>query len=123
MLDRTTAEALLHRYLAACQRRDVDAIVACFAPRAAVRDPTSPEAQGRAAIARYFRALYDDLEALELTSSPLYWQGGSVACHWRGAARRRDGTEIAYEGIDVFEFTDVPLIARMQAFWDPKDFL
>ena len=123
MVDRPAAEALLARYIAACQTRDLDDITACFAPRAVVIDPTSPRALGRLQIRTYFAALYDDLAALRLTTSPLYWQGDEIACRWQGVAQRKDGTVIEYEGVDVFRLTKAPLISRMQAFWDPKDFV
>ena len=123
MVDRLAAEALLTRYLAACETLDLDIITGCFAPRAIVIDPTSPRARGRKQISAYFKSLYDELASLRLTTSPLYWQGAEIACRWQGVAQRRDGGMIEYEGVDVFRLNDVPLISRMQAFWDPKDFL
>ena len=123
MVDRLAAEALLTRYLAACETLDLDIITGCFAPRAIVIDPTSPRARGRKQISAYFKSLYDELASLRLTTSPLYWQGAEIACRWQGVAQRRDGGMIEYEGVDVFRLNEVPLISRMQAFWDPKDFL
>jgi hypothetical protein len=123
MVDRIAAEALLTRYLAACQTLDLDIIALCFALGAVVIDPTSPVVRGRAQIKRYFGTLYDDLAALQLRTSPLYWQGDEIACRWQGVAKRRDGQVIEYEGVDVFRLTKAPLISRMQAFWDPKDFI
>jgi ketosteroid isomerase-like protein len=121
--DRQAASVLLSRYIAACESRDIAAIAGCFAPQAVVIDPTAPMVRGRRQVAAYFAALYDDLASLSLTTSPLYWQGHEIACAWKGLARRKAGGTIAYEGIDVFRLTRAPLIARMQAFWDPKDFL
>jgi len=123
MVDRIAAEVLLSRYIAACQCLELDAIVGCFAPRAVVIDPTAPRICGRGPIKAYFRLLYQDLGSLRLTTSPLYWQGAEIACRWQGIARRKDGEVIAYEGIDVFRLGPGPLISRMQAFWDPKDFI
>ena len=123
MIDHYAAEALLTRYLAACQTLDLDRIASCFAPHAVVIDPTSPRIRGRTQIKRYFRSLYDDLAALRLMTSPLYWQGAEIACRWQGVAQRKDGSVIEYEGVDVFRLSDAPLISRMQAFWDPKDFI
>ena len=123
MVDRLAAEALLARYLAACETLDLGVITSCFAPRAIVIDPTSPRARGRPQIRTYFGSLYDDLASLRLTTSPLYWQGAEIACRWQGVAQRKDGKVIAYEGVDVFRLNDAPLIARMQAFWDPKEFV
>ena len=123
MTRRAAAEALLQTYLAACEARDVAAIASCFAPHAVVMDPTSPRARGRRRIGAYFHALYDDLADLRLSASSLYWQGEAAACHWRGHATRRDGGVIDYEGIDVFDLNAAPLIRRMRAFWDPKDFM
>ena len=123
MVDRLAAEDLLTRYLAACEALDLDIITSCFAPRAVIIDPTSPHARGRLQIGAYFKALYDDLASLRLTTSPLYWQGAEIACRWQGVAERKDGKVIKYEGVDVFRLTEAPLISRMQAFWDPKDFV
>lgn len=120
---RHSAEALLHRYLAACEARDIPAITDCFALRAIVVDPTAPRALGRRAVGHYFLALYADLADLTLTTSPIYWQSRTAACHWQGRARRHDGQVIDYQGVDVFDFDGTPLIARMRAFWDPKDFV
>lgn len=123
MVDRFAAEALLNRYLVACQTLDLDIITACFSPGAVVIDPTSPLVTGRTQIKAYFRALYEDLAALQLTTSPLYWQAAEIACRWEGVAQRKDGQVIRYEGVDVFSLSSAPLISRMQAFWDPKDFI
>ena len=123
MVDCLAAEALLARYLAACETLDLDIITSCFAPRAIVIDPTSPRARGRKQISTYFGSLYDELASLRLTTSALYWQGAEIACRWQGLAQRKDGAVIKYEGVDVFRLNDVPLISRMQAFWDPKDFV
>ena len=123
MVDRLAAEALLTRYLAACETLDLDLITSCFATRAVVIDPTSPGARGRKQISAYFGSLYDELASLRLTTSPLYWQGAEIACRWQGVAQRKDGKVIEYEGVDVFRLTKAPLILRMQAFWDPKDFV
>lgn len=123
MVDRAAAEALLARYLSACQMLDLGMICACFAARAVVVDPTSPTIKGRSQIHKYFEGLYSDLSALRLTTSPLYWQGDEIACHWQGVAKRKDGNVIEYEGVDVFRLSAAPLISRMQAFWDPRDFV
>ena len=123
MVDRLAAEALLTRYLAACESLDLDIITGCFASRAIVIDPTSPRVHGRLQIRTYFASLYDELASLRLTTSPLYWQRAEIACRWQGVAQRKDGQMIEYEGVDVFRLTKTPLISRMQAFWDPKDFV
>ena len=123
MVDRLAAEALLARYLAACETLDLDLITGCFAPRAIVIDPTSPRVRGRLQIRTYFASLYDELASLRLTTSPLYWQRAEIACRWQGVAQRKEGQMIEYEGVDVFRLTMTPLISRMQAFWDPKDFV
>ena len=123
MHDRAAAEDLLVRYVAACENLDVDVIARCFAPRAVVIDPMSPRVKGRRQIKVYFKSIYNDLSALKLTTSRLYWQGDEIACRWQGVAHRRSGKVIEYEGVDVFRLTAAPLISRMQAFWDPKDFV
>lgn len=115
-------EEALARYLAACESRDLDAILACFADAAEIEDPTRRGIRGRAQIRGYFAGLYDDLASLSLRTGPLYLCHEKAACQWRGLAVRRDGREIAYEGIDVFAFDGAMKIVRLSAFWDPKDF-
>ena len=113
---------LLARYLEACQDRDIERIAACFVKDAVVEDPLTSDIRGHDQIATYFRSLYDDLHSLEFTLSPLYWCRAAAACRWQGRAVRRDGALINYEGVDVFQFSDAPLITRLSAYWDPKDF-
>ncbi len=119
----TEMTELLQRYLRACESRDVARIANCFASDAVIEDPLNTCIQGRAEIEAYFHSLYDDLVALELTTSPIYWCRNTAACRWEGCAKRRDGTAITYEGVDVFVIDDTLRIARMSAYWDPKDFL
>jgi hypothetical protein len=94
MVDRLAAESLLTRYLAACQTLDLDIIVACFAPRAVVIDPTSPIVRGRAQVKRYFASIYDDLAALRLTTSPLYWRRDRLPLAGGGPAQGRQGDRV-----------------------------
>jgi len=113
---------MLQRYLAACERRDIQDIAACFAPDAVIRDPLGEQA-GLANIRAYFESIYADLASLAFQTGPVSWCGASCAVSWKGQAQRHDGTQLIYEGIDVFTFDDDHRIAKLWAFWIPDDLL
>ena len=114
---------LLDRYMRACETRETERIVECFAADAVIEDPLRESVRGREEIGEYFDSIYADLGDLKLEVSHLYWCRNAAACRWIGHATRRDGTRITYEGIDVLVIDEGLKIARMSAYWDPKDFV
>lgn len=118
MKDRWTS--ILQRYLAACERRDIADVTACFASDATILDPLG-EQIGTAAIRDYFQRIYADLAALSFETGPISWCDSSCAVSWKGQAWRHDGTSLTYQGVDVFTFDQDAWIAKLWAFWLPED--
>lgn len=115
-----TWTATLTRYLAACERRDAEAIAACFAQDARIVDP-SGEQRRVEGIKAYFTAIYAILAELSFKTGPVSWCGASCAVAWEGAACKHDGSRLSYKGIDVFTFEPRGLISELWAFWTPGD--
>jgi hypothetical protein len=112
----------LRIYLAACERREIPAIAACFEPRAKVVDPLGKQ-NGLGAIRRYFTSIYKELAKLSFETGPVCWCGPSCAVSWKGTGVRHDGSSIFYEGIDIFTFGPTNRIRELGAFWVPDDLL
>jgi hypothetical protein len=114
--------AKLRTYLAACERREVAAIAACFEESARVMDPLG-EQNGTDAIRQYFESIYKDLASLSFETGPVCWCGASCAVSWKGSGRRHDGSAVAYQGLDVFTFSPDHQIRELWAFWAPEELL
>ena len=110
----------LNRYLSACEARDPSTISACFAPNARICDPTG-EFYGIDSVREYFETIYMDLAKLVFETRSVFWCNSSCAVEWEGKAIRRDGTNLTYQGIDVFTFNEETQIVLLWAFWTPLD--
>ncbi|MCA9504521.1 MAG: SDR family NAD(P)-dependent oxidoreductase [Myxococcales bacterium] len=107
---------LVDRYVAAYNRRDVDAIVALYDPQARMEDPVGlPPAVGHEAIAGLYRMGFDMGVSIALD--------GAVRCAARAAAVPILATSPAstLRVVDVFDFGRTGLIERMRAYWGPDD--
>lgn len=108
----------LRRYVDAVNRKDVDAIVALFAPDGAVEDPyggTRHNIKGRGEIRDFYTFVVAKLqiELLMVTGS-----GGNAAAM---AIRGRIGNDTT-ENISVAQFDDAGLIVKYTTYWGPGDF-
>jgi len=107
----------LRRYVAAVNRKDVDAIVALFAPDGAVEDPyggTRHNIRGSDEIRAFYEFVVAKLqiELLMVTGS-----GGNAAAM---AIRGRVGSD-AVDNISVAQFDDAGLITKYTTYWGPGD--
>jgi hypothetical protein len=113
---------MLGTYLAACERRDIVSITACFEESARVVDPLG-EQKGTDAIRQYFEGIYKELAALSFETGPVCWCGQSCAVSWKGRGRRHDGSSVAYEGSGRIHLRVRPSHSGALGFWAPQDLL
>ncbi|MDE2414253.1 MAG: nuclear transport factor 2 family protein [Comamonadaceae bacterium] len=112
--------AVVHRYIAALNAGDLDAIVALYADDATVEDPVgSPPHQGHAAIrAFYAKSLAIKLDvALEGPVRAAANEAAFAFCvrlHWQGR-------DMAIRPIDVFRFNEAGKILSMRAIFGPEN--
>jgi hypothetical protein len=107
----------LRRYVDAVNRKDVDAIVALFAPDGAVEDPyggTRHNIRGSDDIRAFYTFVVAKLriELLMVTGS-----GGNAAAM---AIRGHVGDD-AIDNISVAQFDDAGLITKYTTYWGPRD--
>jgi steroid Delta-isomerase len=114
----TAAEkrAIVERYIAAYNARDTAAIVALYAPRAAMSDPVGlPPAVGHAAIAGLYKMGFD----MNVSIAP----DGAVRCAGNAVAFPlvASSPTSRLHVIDVFDFGPDGKIVEMRAYWGPDN--
>ena len=116
----TTAEAV-RMYFAAIRSLDVDRFVDVFAPDAVSHDPVgaSPHV-GHEGIRSFFAGVSAAFSELDLSEADVFVCGTSAATKWTGSGTGRNGKQVRFEGIDVFECDDTGKIVQVRVFWDPK---
>ncbi|MCB1337679.1 MAG: nuclear transport factor 2 family protein [Maritimibacter sp.] len=109
---------LCHRYLAALDAGDLDAVLALFAPGAEVVSPL----YGTKPAAEFYAALFADTEASDTTLLNIFdsaGDGGAVALHFRYGWTLADGTPVSFEVVDVIELTEArDAFARLTIIYD-----
>ena len=106
---------LLHRYVAAFERADMDGLVALLREDATLRMPPQPSLQGGLQIARFFLETVARGDLTRIRHRPTWANGRpAVTIHVRGA----DGAWIPH-GISVLEI-EAGKIAAIDAFLDPR---
>ncbi len=104
----------LQAYVDAISGDDVEAVVALFSEDAVVEDPIGTEPQhGKDALRAFYQIAVDAVEKMELEGNV------RVRDHYGAAAMRANpkGVDMHMETLDVMEFNEDGLIAKMTAYW------
>jgi steroid delta-isomerase len=113
---------LVESYAAAWARNDRAGWLATFAPDASQEDPIGEGVRhGRDAIGGFWDQAMAGRDSLEIVPRAIHLAGGEAAMEWRITARAA-GELTTFDGVDVFTFTDEPLIATVRAYWDRSTF-
>ncbi|HBB35280.1 MAG TPA: ketosteroid isomerase [Cyanobacteria bacterium UBA9273] len=106
-------------YYAATRSMDGDAWVATFAPDAVNYDPVGgPPQSGREAIRQFFAGITDVFETVGVTEDFAHAVGNEVVVKWTGHGVGKNGREVMFEGIDLFELNAEGLIQTVRSYWD-----
>ena len=122
-----TAETIsraIKAYFAALRAMDVEAWVATFAPDAKSYDPVdAPPTVGHDGLRQFYAAIAGAFEKVGLTEDHVFIAGNSAAVKWTGRGRGKNGRDVKFEGIDIFEFNEEGLIQTVRAYWNPAEVL
>ena len=111
-------------YFAATRRMDASAWVETFAVDATSHDPVgAPPMNGHAALRQFFDGICGAFERVGLTEDHVFTSGNEAAVKWTGRGTGKNGREVTFEGIDVFEINDAGKIQTLRAYWDPAAML
>ncbi|HKG20476.1 MAG TPA: nuclear transport factor 2 family protein [Blastocatellia bacterium] len=107
-------------YFTAIRAKDADAWLSTFAENAVSHDPVgSPPAEGHAALRQFFEGIAGAFEKVELFEDSVFVAGDSAAVKWTGRGTGKNGRNVVFEGIDVFEINPDNKIQTMRSYWDP----
>lgn len=110
----------ISEYFTAIGRMDPDAWIACFAKEATSYEPGAPAPlQGHAALRRFLAGVLDAFSRVGLTPDSVFSSGNRFAVKFTGHGTGKNGREVSFEGIDVFEIGQDGKIQAMWGYWDP----
>jgi steroid delta-isomerase len=109
---------LVVEYAAAWAADDRDRWLATFADDATQEDPVGEGVRrGRDEIGGFWDTAMSNYDALEIRVRAVHVNGDEAALEWTiVAANGQEWT--TFDGVDVFTFTDGPLIASVRAYWE-----
>lgn len=117
-----TISKAIKAYFAAIRAMDVEACVATFAPEAVSYDPVgAPPNAGHDSLRQFFTAIIAAFEKVGLTEDHVFIAGDGAAVKWTGRGKGKNGREVRFEGIDVFEFNEEGQIQSLRAYWNPTE--
>jgi steroid delta-isomerase len=109
-------------YFAAIRAMDVEAWVATFAPDAISYDPVgAPPTAGHDALRQFFNAIAGAFKKINFAEDHIFIAGDGAAVKWTGTGTGKNGRDVRFEGIDIFEFNQAGLIQTIRAYWNPAE--
>ncbi|HKR00565.1 MAG TPA: nuclear transport factor 2 family protein [Pyrinomonadaceae bacterium] len=109
-------------YFAALRAMDVEAWVATFAPDATSYDPVgAPPTVGHDGLRQFLTAITAAFDKVGLTEDHIFIAGNGAAVKWTGRGKGKNGREVRFEGIDIFELNEAGLIQTVRAYWNPAE--
>jgi steroid Delta-isomerase len=111
-------------YFEAIRAMDQKAWVNTFAEDAVSYDPVgAPPTQGHQKLGEFFQAITAAFKKVGLTEDQVFIAANSAAVKWTGRGTSKQGNEVHFEGIDVFEINEDGKIETLRAYWNPAEMM
>ncbi len=111
---------VIPKYFAAIRNMDPDAWSTCFAEQAISYEPgASAPLHGKTALRAFLAGVLEAFQNLGLKEDHVFSSGNRVAVKFTGRGTGKNGREVSFEGIDVFEVNPDGKIEQMWGYWDP----
>ena len=111
-------------YFLAVRAMDPEAVASTFAEDGTTFDPvSSPGITGRDGIREFFQSIYKNFKSVGLTEDFVFVAGNGAAVKWTGSGTSINGSEVRFEGIDVFEVNEDGKIQTLRAYWNPAEMI
>jgi len=111
-------------YFLAIRAMDADAIANTFAEDGTTCDPVgTPPVSGREGIREFFQSIFKNFKSVALDEDSVFVAGNGAAVKWTGHGTSTNGSEVRFEGIDVFEVNDDGKIQTIHAYWNPAEMI
>ncbi len=107
-------------YFTAIGKKDPDAWIACFAEQGTSYEPGAPHPlRGHAALRQFLVEVLEAFEKIAMTQDHVFQSGNRVAVKFTGRGTGKNGRQVLFEGIDVFEINENGKIQTMWGYWNP----
>ncbi len=111
-------------YFLAIRAMDADAFANTFAEDGTTYDPVgSPAITGREGLREFFSSICKNFKTVALDEDSVFVAGNGAAVKWTGRGTSTNGSEVRFEGIDVFEVNDDGKIQTIHAYWNPAEMI
>ncbi len=112
----------IRAYFKAIRDMNEEAWVGTFAPDAVSNDPVgAPPIVGHDKLAEFFQSIASAFDKVGLTEDQVFIAGNGAAVKWTGRGTSKQGKDVHFEGIDVFEINENGKIQRLYAYWNPAE--
>lgn len=120
-----TIQSVIEQYFAASRGNNkAEDMVACLAEDCISQDPVDgPALNGSVEVRQFFQSLVNLFTTVELTEEFISINGQEAAVKWSGHGISKNGGEVTFEGIDVFEFNANGKIQSIKGYWNPTAML
>ena len=111
-------------YFLAIRAMDAEAFANTFAEDGTTFDPvSSPGITGREGIREFLESICKNFKSVGLTEDSVFVAGNGAAVKWTGSGTSINGSEVKFEGIDVFEVNEDGKIQTLRAYWNPAEMM
>ncbi len=105
-------EDVIDAYNEAWNRHDLDGIVALHAPEMVFENWNAGERAEGGAVRAHIGAIFENWPDLRFTGRSLYVGDDFVVQEWTAYATHPNGTELSWEGVDIFPFKNGKILRK-----------
>ena len=120
MASQEKIQETVEAYFAATRAMDKEAWLQAFAEGSVSNDPVgSPALDTAEKRSAFFDGITGAFEKVGLQENQVFVAGNGAAVKWTGTGTGKNGRDVTFEGIDVFEMNEEGKIKNMWAYWNP----
>lgn len=114
----------INSYFDAIHAMDEDAWISLFDESAQTCDPVgAPPLQGHDALRLFFKSMAGLFVEIRFTQDYVFVSGNGAAVKFGGQGKLKNGQQVNFEGIDVFELNGSGKIQKLSAYWNPDELM
>ena len=114
-------QKVIEEYFLATRTMDLEAWLATFAEDAVSHEPVgSSPLQGHEDMRQFFQNIVGVFKKVGVTEDSVFLSGNGAAVKWTGFGVGKNGHEITFEGINVFEVNEAGKIKTLWSYWNPS---
>jgi steroid delta-isomerase len=119
-----TVSRAVRAFFAAIRAMDAIAWANTFAENGTTYDPAgSAPTEGREALREFFESICKSFKKVELKEDHVFVAGRGAAVKWTGRGTSKNGKEVKFEGIDVFDVNEDGKIQTVWSYWNPGEMI